>query len=79
MDSCPKCRSRKVHRSRTRSGLERLRRTLTGKAPFRCGECGWRGRAFDFGDVNHAGSVAVTTGDEPDLHAIDREMADRKA
>lgn len=79
MENCPKCESKRVHRSRTRGVLERVRRNLTGKAPFRCPDCGWRGWAFDFGGVNHApepggpGEVA-----EPDLTAVDRELADGK-
>jgi hypothetical protein len=32
-----------MHRSRARSWLERLRRRVTGRAPFRCSACGYRG------------------------------------
>jgi predicted RNA-binding Zn-ribbon protein involved in translation (DUF1610 family) len=79
LDSCPNCYSKRVHRSRTRSGLERLRRRLTGKAPFRCPECGWRGWAFDFGSPGEAVSAGrAPEGPEPDLGAVDRELAEEK-
>ena len=39
---CPACGSDSVHRSRTRSRWERLRRQITLKAPFRCHACGTR-------------------------------------
>ena len=32
-----------MHRSRARSWFERLRRRMTGRAPFRCSACEWRG------------------------------------
>jgi len=40
--ACPRCNGA-VHHSRTRSWLERLRRSITGRVPFRCPACGWRG------------------------------------
>jgi hypothetical protein len=40
---CPSCRSLAVHRSHARRFLERLRKKLTSKRPYRCQECGWRG------------------------------------
>ena len=39
---CPTCHS-STHRSRSRSWVERVRRQVTGRAPFRCSACGWRG------------------------------------
>ncbi len=78
MDSCPECKSRRVHRSRTRGRLERLRCSLTGKAPFRCSDCGWRGWAFDFGMPGEAVGTREPDGAEPDLRAIDREMTGTK-
>jgi hypothetical protein len=39
---CPRCKSDRVYRSRTRSGWERWRRQITLKAPFRCQTCGRR-------------------------------------
>ncbi len=40
--TCPACKAA-MHHSRARSWVERLRRRLTGRVPFRCRECGWRG------------------------------------
>jgi hypothetical protein len=42
VDVCPKCRGA-LHRSRTRSWLERARRSVTGRVPYRCHACNWRG------------------------------------
>jgi len=80
MEKCPKCQSKRVRRSRTRPGLERVRRTLTGKAPFRCQDCNWRGWAFDFGD-SHAtmGLGGQPDGPDPDLSEIDKEIEQAKA
>jgi hypothetical protein len=43
MESCPKCTSRKVHRSRPRTHWETWRKNVTAKRIFRCHSCGWRG------------------------------------
>jgi hypothetical protein len=32
-----------MHHSRTRTWIERLRRRMTGRVPYRCRACGWRG------------------------------------
>ncbi len=74
METCPKCRSKRVHRSRTRGRFERLRRQLTGKAPFRCSDCGWRGWAFDFGDSSRPSEGHAPVGPEPDLSVIDEKL-----
>jgi hypothetical protein len=39
---CPACHA-STHRSRARSWIERARRQVTGRVPFRCSTCGWRG------------------------------------
>jgi len=72
MDKCPKCTSQKMHRSRTRSASERK---LTGKAPFRCDACGWRGWGGDFGSPAEGSVGRPPEGPEPDLEAIDRQMS----
>jgi hypothetical protein len=41
--TCPSCGDVDVHHSRPRSPLERFRRRLTGRVPFRCHHCAWRG------------------------------------
>jgi hypothetical protein len=40
---CPHCESANIHRSKTRSVFERVRRRLTHKRLHRCHDCGWRG------------------------------------
>jgi len=40
---CPQCGSDDVHHSRPRSWAEQLRGRLTGRTPFRCHACDWRG------------------------------------
>jgi predicted RNA-binding Zn-ribbon protein involved in translation (DUF1610 family) len=79
MERCPKCKSRKIHRSRTKPGLEKIRKTLTGKAPFRCSDCGWRGWAFDSGGVHQGSNGAHAVGHEGavDLEAIDRAIREK--
>jgi hypothetical protein len=37
-----------VHHSRPRGWIERARRSLTGKVPFRCRACNWRGWRDEF-------------------------------
>ena len=43
MKACPACGHDDIHHSRFRSWVERLRFNLTGRLPFRCHQCGWRG------------------------------------
>jgi DNA-directed RNA polymerase subunit RPC12/RpoP len=44
---CPECKSNRLRRSRSRNRWERWRRHVTGKAMFRCPDCGWRAAALD--------------------------------
>lgn len=39
---CPKC-GNSLHRSRSRSFLEKLLKGFSNLKPYRCHECGWRG------------------------------------
>jgi len=41
--ACPACGHQDVHHSRFRSWVERLRFNMTGRLPFRCHQCNWRG------------------------------------
>ena len=43
MGHCPKCRSENLVRSRCKTRWERWRKQITGKRPYRCRTCGWRG------------------------------------
>lgn len=43
MPHCPKCHSTSLRRSPTRNRWERWRKEITGKRPYRCRACQWRG------------------------------------
>ena len=43
MSHCPKCNSKDLRRSQTRSRWEQWRKAVTGKRPYRCRTCQWRG------------------------------------
>jgi hypothetical protein len=43
MTRCRNCGSESIHASRTRTNWERIRRQWTGKRPYRCHTCQWRG------------------------------------
>jgi hypothetical protein len=43
MTNCPTCTSPRVYPSRLRSPIERVRRALTERQPYRCHACGFRG------------------------------------
>jgi len=47
MLQCPRCKSDRIHFSRTRSKWEGWRKEITGKRPYRCPDCLWRGWAPD--------------------------------
>jgi hypothetical protein len=49
MHHCPKCKSEEVRFSRSKSRWETWRKGITGKRPYRCRDCGWRGWAPDSG------------------------------
>src|SRR5476649_2004052 len=49
MYQCPKCKSDRIHLSRSRSTWEQWRKQITGKRPYRCPDCSWRGWAPDSG------------------------------
>ena len=80
--SCPKC-AKSLHRSRTRSRWETFRRLLTGKRPYRCHGCNWRGWRHDMDPVE-LGSWADLADDdsgsspsrrpELDLDALDASL-----
>jgi len=74
VNKCPKCASLDIHRSRHRSLLERLRKFLTGKRPYRCRACGtriWdvdRGPHFSARDIEIAASAIAP--EPPDLDGV---------
>lgn len=49
MHECPKCQADDIHRSHTRSIWEVWRKKITGRRPYRCHACDWRGWGADLG------------------------------
>jgi predicted RNA-binding Zn-ribbon protein involved in translation (DUF1610 family) len=49
MQTCPSCKSAEIHRSRTRTKFDKWRKAITGRRPYRCHACGWRGWGIDVG------------------------------
>jgi hypothetical protein len=46
---CPACGSHNTHRSRLKGKWESWRQRVTGKRPYRCRVCHWRGWGVDRG------------------------------
>jgi predicted RNA-binding Zn-ribbon protein involved in translation (DUF1610 family) len=44
---CPRCGSHDIHHSRYRTWFERARWRVTGRVPYRCHDCEWRGWRSD--------------------------------
>jgi predicted RNA-binding Zn-ribbon protein involved in translation (DUF1610 family) len=80
MKVCPSCGSPRIHPSRPRTLVERLRRALSQSQPYRCHACGFRGWAAialphqgpDHApdDLRVGGVPKVITGD--DLDRLDK-------
>jgi hypothetical protein len=74
MHRCPRCDSHKVQCSRTRFRWEVWRRQVTGKRPYRCANCGWRGWGPDagpsFSPDQIEASSRVTAPDPPDFKEV---------
>jgi hypothetical protein len=77
MLQCPRCKSNRVHRSRSRNRWERWRRQITGKATFRCGQCRWRGWSVDDGATLVTSPDAASIPDAPNLQGSGLERSDR--
>ncbi len=50
LEGCPRCGRFPVSRSHLKGLHERLWQWLTGKSPYRCRNCRWRGWAHDSWD-----------------------------
>jgi UDP-N-acetylmuramyl pentapeptide phosphotransferase/UDP-N-acetylglucosamine-1-phosphate transferase len=70
---CPACAAAAAHRSRSKSRLERLRKSHTAKRIYECEECGWRGWILPQHSRHEEGAVIAC--DPPDLQAIDAAIA----
>ena len=68
---CPQCRSPRLHRSRSRSLSERVRRNLSARRLYRCDDCNWRGWLvpLEFGDAATAAPTAA-----PDMALLDTAL-----
>jgi FlaA1/EpsC-like NDP-sugar epimerase len=69
---CPSCISARVHRSRARTIVERVRRNMTAERLFRCEQCGWRGWLMPLVRIE---SEPVDHTVQPDLSALDGNTA----
>ncbi|HOC19354.1 MAG TPA: hypothetical protein PKK95_13865 [Vicinamibacterales bacterium] len=74
VQSCPKCRSTRIHRSRSRGWFERFRKGFTNKRPHRCHACGWRGWGLESDNHREKGRSAGIDCGLPDLTAIDEAI-----
>ena len=74
MTKCPSCGSNRIHRSRTRGFVERMRRQFTQKRAFRCEACGWRGWGIETDRPHRQGDLPIHDVDPVDLDAIDRSL-----
>ena len=68
---CPRCHSKRLHRSRARGFPERVRRHFSARRLFRCDECEWRGWLIplEFADPKATPATAA-----PDLGSLDEAV-----
>jgi hypothetical protein len=78
---CPRCHSTDLRRSATRSRWERWRKEITGKRPYRCLACRWRGwKSIDTFEERSTGSQAgVFVPEPPNLKGTAFARSDRRA
>jgi hypothetical protein len=69
--SCPRCRSTRVHRSRARSVTERLLRDWKSERLYRCADCNWRGWLVPLEFPAPAAPESISA---PDLALLDPEQ-----
>lgn len=75
MEHCPKCKSNRIHRSRSRNWWERLRRDFSRNRPYRCEACGWRGWGPETDPQYSRSSAQVPDTPPPDFDALDEAVA----
>jgi predicted RNA-binding Zn-ribbon protein involved in translation (DUF1610 family) len=82
---CPSCGSGDIHRSRTRSPWENLRKSLTTKRLYRCQRCGFRGWTRDSGPRldeamrDRAERALAETDSQRIQEPVDRDLGNRAA
>ena len=68
MPHCPNCHSTNLRRSATRNRWERWRKEITGKRPYRCRACQWRGwKSSAIDERDSSASDASGAPDPPNL------------
>lgn len=80
MNLCPACRSKDIHRSKSRNALERWRKEHSDKRLFRCHKCGWRGWGIPLGSDYHPPVEENAVDVEQirfDVESPDRDTKDR--
>lgn len=70
---CPACGGVRIHHSRLRNWAERARWRVTGRAPFRCHDCQWRGWRKDAGTDSADGAIPEI---QPAISEIELEEID---
>ena len=75
MLNCPKCGSPRVHRSKTRTAWERLRKHFTHHRLHRCHGCNWRGWGPVTPESVHPRDGAGHVRPAPNLEASDVAVA----
>jgi hypothetical protein len=69
--ACPKCGSRRVHRSRARSRIEFVHKFFSLNRLHRCHACGWRGRGEETEPEPEPVAVLSVPAAPPDFTALD--------
>lgn len=80
MPHCPKCHSTNLRRSPTRNRWERWRKEITGKRPYRCRACQWRGwkPIGIVDDESSPSSARAAAPDPPNLKGTVLARSDRR-
>jgi hypothetical protein len=76
---CPKCKSKDLRRSQTRNRWERWRKEITGKRPYRCRACQWRGwRRLAIGEDEPTSDLRTKAPDPPNLRGTALARSDSR-
>jgi hypothetical protein len=70
--TCGSCGSPRLHRSRSRTQLELLRKKLTSRRLYECSACGWRG--WKLHTVTTPPMPAPRNFESPDLRGLDQAL-----
>ncbi|MBI2833572.1 MAG: hypothetical protein HYX76_03990 [Acidobacteria bacterium] len=73
MHKCPNCGSENIHRSRSRTLVERFWKRVGTERLFRCHKCGWRGWGVLTESPGHASDLTADV-ESPDFDSIDEAL-----